>query len=123
MKLKGILPGLGIAGVSAAPGSPIKNASNEVIDSVMEIESVVKPMDGVCQDILAGEKRYSGTLIPESVMDGQPIDYAKVRFKLNSKVILLTPLAPYRSLIWRLTNLNCKPDKSAFIQLTKVYLG
>ena len=87
MKLKGILPGLGIAGVSAAPGSPIKNASNEVIDPVMEIESSVKPMDGVCQDILAGEKRYSGTLIPESVMDGQPIDYAKVR--LNSKVILL----------------------------------
>ena len=85
MKLKGILPGLGIAGVSAAPGSPIKNASNEVIDSV-EIESSVKPMDGVCQDVLAGEKRYSGTLIPESVMDGQPIDYAKVRLSLIQKL-------------------------------------
>ena len=45
--------------------------------------------DGVCQDILAGEKIYSGTLIPESVMDGQPIDYAKVRFKLNARVIWL----------------------------------
>ena len=80
MKLKGILPGLSIAGVSAAPGSPIKNESNEVIDTMVE------PM-ATCEDILAGEKRYSGTLIPESVMDGQPIDYAKVRFKLNLKVI------------------------------------
>ena len=93
MKLKGILPGLGITGVSAAPGSPIKNASNDVIDSVVDIESAVKPMDGVCQDILAGEKRYSGTLIPESVMDGQPIDYAKVRFKINCLVFLFTSLA------------------------------
>ena len=93
MKLKGILPGLGIAGVSAAPGSPIKNASNDVNDSVVDIESAVKPMDGVCQDILAGEKRYSGTLIPESVMDGQPIDYAKVRFKINSLLFWFTSLA------------------------------
>ena len=103
MKLKGILPGLGIAGVSAAPGSPIKNASNDVNDSVVDIESAVKPMDGVCQDILAGEKRYSGTLIPESVMDGQPIDYAKVWFKnklsvLNdpSSAILFGSLAPQK---------------------------
>ena len=87
MKLKGILPGLGIAGVSAAPGSPIKNASNDVIDTAVE------PM-ATCEDILAGEKRYSGMLIPESVMDGQPIDYAKVRFKINCLVFLLTSLAP-----------------------------
>ena len=83
MKLKGILPGLGIAGVTAAPGSPIKNASNDVIDTAVE------PMDGTCQDILAGEKRYSGMLIPESVMDGQPIDYAKVRFKINCLVFFV----------------------------------
>ena len=82
MKLKGILPGLGIAGVSAAPGSPIKSTSNDVTDTAIE------PM-ATCEDILAGEKRYSGILIPESVMDGQPIDYAKVRFKLNARVIWL----------------------------------
>ena len=93
MRLKGVLPGLGIAGVSGAPGSSIKNTSNDVIDSTVEIELPevpVEPAAGVCQDILVGEKRWTGTLIPESVMDGQVIDYAKGGFKLKKMCLILS---------------------------------
>ena len=96
MRLKGVLPGLSIAGVSGAPGGSIKNTSNDVIDSTVEIELPevpVEPAAGVCQDILVGEKRWTGTLIPESVMDGQVIDYAKVGFKPKiKKYVTLAPL-------------------------------
>ena len=129
MRLKSVLPGWGI--VSAAPGS--MNTSNDVIDPVVEIESPVEPMAGTCQDILVGEKRWTGTLIPESVMDGQPIDYAKVRFKIHLKDFISRVPSSYFRFSSANTSLSSaselrvnpilKSYKSAFIRLTKVCLG
>ena len=102
MRLKSVLPGWGI--VSAAPGS--MNTSNDVIDPVVEIESPVEPMAGTCQDILVGEKRWTGTLIPESVMDGQPIDYAKVRFKIYLNDFISRVTSSYFRLSGALTSLS-----------------